>query len=671
MPGLPLAILGFLWISLTGCLLGSALVRRLAPREWGDGLRVLMAAGLGLPLLGYATLALGLGGRLSGEALAVMLVAAGLLGAAGGWREGPRYARLLGRVGRALVRSPQRWWYRLLALWALTLVPQALAPPGFMDWDGLAEHLAMAKIWLHGGAIVPLWYEHHSQFPATVQMLYILGLAFGGPVAAKLFSTLFGVLSLAAVAWVARRHFGRETGAWALAVFAATPLVGWLSIVAYVDMPAVFYCVLGLGFFLDWQREGRTSSAVWAGVCFGVGLAIKMQVLVFWGALLLVGIVRGRRVPASGRRAAGQLAAYAAVALVIASPWYVKSWLITGNPVYPFAYGIFGGKQWSAEQARTYAYQQKSWGWGELPPPEVYWNLPPLERAFSGPRRLDRLLLAPVGLTFLPEKYVDAGFGKLAAFLLAAIGPLYLALLPLLLWGRRPAAWSVVGWALLLVWGWWLMSAQYSRYFLPALAWLAPVAAGAASRAAAQGRWSRRALPVAIGTGLTLALLVNLVGAVSGLGVVLGAQSVEAYLQGQPQPGLYAAIQLLNRATPAQARVISYGEPRLFYLDRDYLWGEPNYHRLLDYDRMKTAGDLLAAYRNLGITHVLVNRQFFPGGTAANERIAQRLGEALATGELRRLAAPAERGPYEVLEVAPPAGAAGAAPAGPGADSTP
>jgi len=464
---------------------------------------------------------------------------------------------------------------------------------------------------------------------------------------------------------LARRHFGGTSGVWAVAVFAATPLVGWLSIVAYVDLPAVFYCVLGLSFFLDWAREPRWSSAAWSGVCLGLGLAVKMQILVFWGALLLVGLLhvlrrrpaRASGVGASRRVRALQLLVYAGLALTVASPWYLKSWIVTGNPVYPFAYSVFGGKQWSVEQAQTYAYQQKSWGWGDLPTPEVFWSLPPLQRIFAGPRRLDRLLLAPVGLTFLPEKYVDAGFGRSASFLLASVGPLYLALLPLLLWGSRPRAWRLIGWALAPVWLWWLISAQYSRYFLPGLAWLAAPAAWAAAEAAQRGRWSRRVLPEVVAAGLVLAILFNLPGAAMALPVVLGTQSMESYLT-SVQPGLYAALQFLNRAIPESAKVISYGEPRLFWLDRPYLWGEPNYHRLLDYDRMKTPADLLAAYRNLGISHVLVNPQFFPGGARSPQRIAALLQEALAVGELQRLAGPPEMRQYQVLAVRGPRGPA-------------
>jgi len=42
------------------------------------------------------------------------------------------------------------------------------------------------------------------------------------------------------------------------------------------------------------------------------------------------------------------------VAVAVASPWFVKNVLFTRNPVYPLAWGIFDGGEWSAENARFY-----------------------------------------------------------------------------------------------------------------------------------------------------------------------------------------------------------------------------------------------------------------------------------------------------------------------------
>jgi hypothetical protein len=248
---------------------------------------------------------------------------------------------------------------------------------------------------------------------------------------------------------------------------------------------------------------------------------------------------------------------------------------------------------------------------------------------------------------------VDKGFGVTPSFLYAGVGLLYLALAPLLLWGKPPRAWAVIGWALVPVGLWWLFSAQYSRYLLPGLAWLAPPAAGAAWQAAQRGRGARWAVPAGLGVGLALAVSANLVGALTALPVAIGLESPAAYLRSVLPRGMYDTMQYVNQETPARTVVISYGEPRLFLLDRPYLWGDPFYHRLLDYDRMKTADDLLTAYRSLGIGDVLINRQFFPGGPG-DDKISRLLQEALAAGKLEPVAGPAQPGPYVVLAVAHP-----------------
>ena len=675
MPTTSIAILSFLWIALTGLLLGSALLR-----WWGRGfsppVRLLLALGVGLPCLAYAILALGLAHALGRQQILILLGVANALGLALGWRAFPDAWATLRRIGRTLVRSRQRVLYWVLVLWALLLLPATLTPPGAQDWDGLAEHLAMAKVWLNEGAVTPLWYDHHSQFPATLQMLYVVGLALGGPIAAKLIHMLFGLMTVAAVGLLARRHFGRNLGATAMAITIGTPLVGWLSIIAYVDLGALFYSVLGMSFFLDWLRPGedmqtdegarsavspnpaplpssssRLSSAVWAGAWMGLAMAMKMQAVLF-SAVLVAGAVyvwwrrRGR-----GGLPASQVFAFMLVAGLIASPWYVKSWLWTGNPVYPFAYSIFGGKQWSQWQAQHYTYQQKEWGWGDLPPETEYFQLPPVKRFFAGSRRPDRMLLAPFGLTFRPWDYVDKGTWRFGAIVAASIGPLYLAFLPLLFFRRkRPWAWRVIGWSMVPIAAWWLASAQYSRYLLPALAWHAPAAAWAAYEAGRRQVWVRRTVAVGLGLTLAFALGGRLLPDLNAVPLLTGKVSVGDYLTVSFPP--YRMLQFLNRLMTPTDKLISYGEPRLFYLDRPYLWGDPGYHRLLEYDRMTSAEDLIAAYRSLGITWVLINAEYFGAGPPEVTHVADLLRAALREGYLIRLPVAWRGQHYLVLKLA-------------------
>jgi hypothetical protein len=92
--------------------------------------------------------------------------------------------------------------------------------------------------------------------------------------------------------------------------------------------------------------------------------------------------------------------------------------------------------------------------------------------------------------------------------------------------------------------------------------------------------------------------------------VILGTQSRQDYLLRTTD--VYTPS-LAIRQLPPDARVCTYGEVRCFYFDRDYFWGEPGHSDLIAYDQMRSPEELVARYRELGITHVLVNLQFLPG----------------------------------------------------------
>ena len=86
--------------------------------------------------------------------------------------------------------------------------------------------------------------------------------------------------------------------------------------------------------------------------------------------------------------------------------------------------------------------------------------------------------------------------------------------------------------------------------------------------------------------------------------VVFGAQSRDDYLT-QNLGGLYTVSQYINENLPKDAKIIMYQEVRGYYIDRDYLWGNPEHHDMIPYDTFKTPDDLLNGLRKIGVTHIL------------------------------------------------------------------
>ena len=639
-----LGVVIYLAVVLTALMLGTAVLRvvRLSPDD--DAQRGLAALVVGHVLLALLILALGLLGYLQWWAIAHVL----LLSALAGLRSLDDVLRSAGELMRRLrwelTRSPLRivHWVIILVI-ALQLVA-ALAPPLPTDYDGLAEHLAMAKQWARDGRIHPLWYDHHSQFPATVQMFYTLAHVLNHPGAAKLFHWGFGVMAIGAVVLIGRRLAAPAAGSWAGLILATTPGFAWLMGVGYVDLATIACGLLALLFFLRWAQD-REDWLLWlSAVMAGAGASTKMQGLALMGVLALGALVvmRGRWL-----QGVGKAAAYVGIALVVCCPWYIKSYVWTGNPVYPFAYSVFGGKMWSAERAEGYRYDQRNYGKGDLPPRREFEQMPPLEQAFAGPHRPLSLLLAPINLTFDPAAFT-VPLSSLGVWATDTIGPLWLALLPLLLLFRRPPSVGRMMWVLLPLWLWWLWSMQLTRYLLPSLALVAPAAGWALVEAERHSKLLNIIVRSAAGVWTVLALGLMLVYVGPQAPAAFGQIDRTEYLG---QTSLFVAENAINMRTPADSKVALYAEPRGYYLDRDYLWAEPGHSALIPYERVNDAQDLVWQWRRLGVTHVMINLALFPDLRDSDDPLASKIGAAIRQGLLTPMELPAEAGPYAVFRV--------------------
>ena len=409
-------------------------------RPEGRSQRLLSAFIIGHGIIGLMILGLGVLGYVNWWALAELMLLAAWAGLHSFDYVVIAVRDFIVRGWRALRSSAYAPAYRVIALVVLLQLIAALAPA--TDYDGLAEHLSQAQQYVLAGRIIPLWYDHHSQFPATLQMFYMLAHAFNVPGAAKLYHWGFGVIALLATLLLGRRLLGPAAGAYGALILATTPAFAWLMGVAYVDLATTAASIVALLTLCLWMRD-RTPRLLWlSALTIGVAAATKMQALALMAVLIAALIIAAGGAPLKRLRLAG---VYLAIALTMCFPWYLKSWIWTGNPVYPFAYGVFGGKMWSADRAEGYRLSQLEFGKGEMPPAEELARMSPLRRVFVGPRAPLNLLMAPVNLLTSPQEFT-VGPNRLGAFAIAGPGPVYLAMLiPMLLLRRpRPVGWLMM-----------------------------------------------------------------------------------------------------------------------------------------------------------------------------------------------------------------------------------
>ncbi len=498
----------------------------------------------------------------------------------------------------------------LVATWALVFV-LSLAPPNGADYDSLVYHLAVPAQYSHAGRIEQLPFDHHSYFPFTMEMLYGVALQLRGPVFAKLFHWL--MLPLGALTLVAfgQRAQSRVGGLLAACLFTSLPMTLTEASTAYVDLAFVAFAVAAVLCFAGAPTENRTHNLLWSGAFCGFCLGTKYfgwLIFGFLGVWLMVETLRTK--PKNDARG---VLLFGLSALAIGGGWYARNWIWTGNPVYPFAYGIFGGRGWTAEMATLYDQSQAIYGFGRSPLDLI--ALPfrlamtPLNVGgfnivgWRG-QPLWPLIPGPVG-TAEPNSLTGL-FDVPGLFAVTFPGPTIFAFgLPALLGCDKPRPILLAASLFVFLWIFWALTSQQVRYLFPALALLSVVAGWGMANWAPKLTLARWIGGASLAAWLLFAPAFILLNARGTLGVIGGTQTPTDYLT-RTFAG-YSAMQWINANTPATARVAIYGEPRDFYLNRSYFWADDAHNQLIDYPNVKTGAQLAAALKAQGATHVLSN----------------------------------------------------------------
>lgn len=585
-----IAILQFIIITAIAAAFARRVLGERAPEFESAGERLVFESAIGLGLLGLMIFALGILQLFYLPCFLGLLLVMAIVG----WRA------LSGVIGDAVggLRAIRRTKLQpetlivgvILAAIGFFALVRSLAPPIADDWDSLAYHLAIPKLFLNHHGIYYIDFSSHSNFPFTWEMLYTLGLAFGSLSLAKLFHFGAGALLIGGVYCLGKRHFSAEVGRLAALIIAGVPLIAWEATTAYVDLTAALYSLLVVYALLNYLSLKDRRWAVMAGLLAGMAAGTKMTALVMI-AVAVVWILWSKK---------PQLKTALAVvflALVIAAPWYIKSFVYTGNPVYPFAYGVLGGRNWSADTAKLYREDQLKFGMG---------------------RDANAFIMLPWNLTFRFTRFNDYGArlpegdelplfsGNTQAYL-SSVGPIFLVALPIALIAslrrgkHRPLL--AVAFGLTAVW---FVTMQNTRYLLPMLAILAPAVAYSAELVKA-----RKVVFVLAAVTCAFTILLMALFTLPAFRVSFGLQKPGDYLS--ERFDLYNASEFVNENLPKDAKIALFGETRGFYLDRDYIWADPGHNALIPYDKMDSGPDQLIEWlESHGIHYILVNHTNIP-----------------------------------------------------------
>lgn len=527
----------------------------------------------------------------------------------------------------------------------------ASVPP--VSRDALTHHLAVPKLWVEHGGIYETPDILFSYYPQFLDVLYMVPLALGCDIAAKYLHFAFALLTALLVFLFVRRSAGGSWGALGGLMFLTLPLIVKLSVSVYVDLGLIFFTTAALFSVMIWLEDtGNRRWLVLAGVCSGLALGTKYNALVSFLVLSLLlpffYLYRREDQHAEQLNAVKFAAAFVAISLLVFSPWLVRNYSLTGNPLYPLAQGVFTAEAAAAEspEKATDAEAHVRAVLREQPEEEEKPLGPLLTRRLVYEERLPYTLLIPLRIFFEGEddnpQYFD---GRLNPFLLLL--PLALLALPRKSdRARRERLLLGVYVALMIVLVFLLkdMRLRWVATIVPPLVVLATFGIRSIRELL-----ERRLLSTSIANAVTAILVAayfvpNLLYAhalfekIDPLPYVTGKQDYAAYVrQNRPE---YAAISLANRVVPPGGKVLGlYLGNRRYYFSTDAVVVNDVFTSIAE---RSASGDAIAdRLLELGYSHLVVHTGLFrqwltwtDEGTVArvNAFTATRLGELLFEG---------------------------------------
>ncbi len=170
---------------------------------------------------------------------------------------------------------------------------------------------------------------HVIPYPQLAEMTYLIPIFFGDKEAARFIHFGLYLLILLLLCQIAKKSEYRYAK-FAPLLFVTTPLVVRYSSSEYVDLFMVFTFLLSV---LMLGKNVSKKHIILSGILFGAVISTKVWMLVYMPALLVYMLVLDRQYGIYQK--SKRLLLFMISSFAIVSIWYIRAFLITGDPVFP------------------------------------------------------------------------------------------------------------------------------------------------------------------------------------------------------------------------------------------------------------------------------------------------------------------------------------------------
>jgi len=455
-------------------------------------------------------------------------------------------------------------------------------PPTF--FDELSYHLVAPQRALLTGALTTTPWVFFNLMPHASDLLLAWGMAFGGDLGARAIVFALWVVCVLGAWGLAQSIAGpgfELAEPWAaglvVAALATSPMLWFLATLPFAETSLATSILIAAAILASARSEPRPWLAL--GLVLGLAATVKLAGLYWVAAALVAALVAGWPAHAVLRSMV--------IVLAMLAPWWARAYAQTGNPVYPLAYGLLGGRPWG-EESQAKVQGDLPYGTGGL--------------GWTGVLRL------PVDLVQHPERFGSAS----DAGVLAVAATCLVLFLPAVAWlggsdaERRRL--SVAGSFFVLATGaCWVAVSPTTRFFAPAMVLGLAVLAGLALRGGAKGRALAMSVLLPMGVWGTMRFIDQHEAVFSSSAVALGREAADHYLARRLDH--FQAARFTREALPADARILFIGETRPYYFAREAMAPSAyDRHPLQQWVRESSSTEALAGrLADEGFTHVVLN----------------------------------------------------------------
>lgn len=239
----------------------------------------------------------------------------------------------------------------LLAIFALCFLPVT-------ERDALVHHLAVPQWWLEHGRIFEIPWHEWSFYPMLMQLSFLLPVQLGMASLCALTQLASLCMLTAILSLFLFTQERKQAAVLVIPLALNTPVFLRLASIPLVDLSLALHASSALILLLLCTRKQSWPLLACAGISLGLALSTKYNAFLFFPFFLACAAYLFWSSAYTFKHSALGITLLALLSLCIASPWLLKNYAWTGNPVHPLAKKYFVTEQHEPAGAKKIKTQQ-------------------------------------------------------------------------------------------------------------------------------------------------------------------------------------------------------------------------------------------------------------------------------------------------------------------------